>query len=355
MTDVTAFIQPGVEMVRLYVLEKLAGAFIPAFFIAGAIATFIPRYAILRYLSQGTSWIVSYPIALVGGGVLSVCACGILPLFQTIYQRGAGLGPAMTFLFAGPAINIIAIVFTYQFLGFSLGTARLLLVPLIALGLGVFFARVFKQPDSDLRAGGGAELDLIEETRSPLWVRVNLFLGLMAMVMTLPVEQIPWKFKAPFNIGLLGLISILGGFYLTRIERRSWLDKSWFLIKNIVPKLVLGVFLVGLIEPYITPLLVEYLVRDDALASLVAALIGGVLYLGTILGVVAVKGLVAMGMPGGPALALLLAGPTIALPSMIVLVNICGARIALSFSLAVILVSALAGYVYGQLGLGGAI
>jgi uncharacterized protein len=349
--DLSAFFQPGFEMVRLYVLEKLAGAFIPAFFIAGAIATFIPRFTILRYLSKGTSWSVSYPIALVGGGVLSVCACGILPLFQTIYQRGAGLGPAMTFLFAGPAINIIAIVFTYQFLGFSLGTARLVLVPLIALGLGVFFARFFdpEQPQT----GGVAELDLIEEKRSPLWVRVILFLGLMAMVLTLPVEQIPWKLKAPLNLGLMGLVFIMGGFYLTRIERRCWLEKSWFLIRNIVPKLVLGVFLVGLIEPFVTPFLVEYLVRDDALACLVAAVIGGVLYLGTILGVVAVKGLVTMGMPDGPALALLLSGPTIALPSMIVLVNICGARIALSFSLAVILVSALAGFLYTQLGLGG--
>lgn len=325
-------------------IKRLAGAFIPAFFIAGAIATFVPRHTVIRFLSRGVKPWISYPISLIAGGILSVCACGILPLFQTVYQRGAGIGPALTFLYAGPAINVIAILFTYQLLGFSLGTARLLLVPLIALSLGVFMSKLFKDPDS--RSQAQAELALVASEKSSVLVRTSIFVFLMAMVISLPLEQIPWGVKGPINILLfLGLI-YLGYCKLGRMERIHWLDKSFFLLKNIVPKLILGVFLIGILEPHARVFMIENIMDNSFQACLLASIIGGILYLGTILGVIAVKGLSSLGMPDGPALALLLSGPTIALPSVFVITGICGLRISITFCGMVILTSALAGYIF---------
>lgn len=328
----------------MYVIKRLAGAFIPAFFIAGAIATFVPRHTVIRFLSRGVKPWVSYPISLFAGGVLSVCACGILPLFQTVYQRGAGIGPALTFLYAGPAINVIAILFTYQLLGFSLGSARLALVPLIALGLGMLMSKIFKDPDSRIQTP--AELSLVGSEKSSVFVRISIFILLMTMVISLPLEQIPWRFKGPLNILLILSLTYLAYCKLGRMERIHWLDKSFFLIKNIVPKLILGVFIIGLLEPHARIFMIENIMDNSLQACLLASVVGGILYLGTILGVIAVKGLSSLGMPDGPALALLLSGPTIALPSVFVITGVCGLRISATFCGLVILTSALAGYLF---------
>jgi uncharacterized protein len=344
LEDLFSVIKPGFQAVELYVIKRLAGAFLPAFFIAGGIATFIPRHTIIRFLARGVSPLVSYPISLVAGGVLSVCACGILPLFQTIYQRGAGIGPAITFLYAGPAINVIAILFTFQLLGSSLGFARLLFVPVIALGLGFFLSRVFA--DFEDRREGQAEMALVGGEKSSILSRTMLFIFLMGMVITLPLEQISWEVKGPLNLVFLLVVVGIATTQLSRLERINWLDKSFFLLKNIVPKLILGVFIVGLLEPHARVLMVDRLMDNGFVACLLASVIGGILYLGTILGVIAVKGLTTMGMPDGPALALLLSGPTIALPSVFVITSICGFRISAAFCTLVILTSAVCGYFF---------
>ena len=342
-----AFILPGFQAIELYVLQKLGGAFIPAFFIAGAMATFVPKSAIIKYLSHGVKPTTSYPIALVGGGVMSVCACGILPLFQTIYQRGAGVGPAMTFLFAGPAINVIAIVFTYQLLGEALGHARILTVIGLSLLLGVAFAVIFgNMVEQKINR---AKMKLVSTgPKGSLAAKWTLFALMMGMVLTLPLEQIPWSTKGPFNLTLLVLVFWVSFQFLTRTERIDWIEKSTFLLKRIVPKLLAGIFVIGILEPYAKTIMFEHLTNNGFVACFMASLIGAILYVGTILGVVAVKGLVGMGMPAGPALALLLAGPTVALPSMFVIVSICGKRIGLTFCAAVVLLSAICGYIFGM-------
>ncbi len=140
------FVAPGFVAIKVYVFSKTFRSICTCiFFIAGAMATFVPKSAIIRYLSAGVRPVISYPVSLISGGILSVCACGILPLFQTIFQRGAGVGPAITFLFSGPAINIIAIIFTYQLLGTELGHARILFVLILALSLGLgFFSNLWR-------------------------------------------------------------------------------------------------------------------------------------------------------------------------------------------------------------------
>ena len=341
-----SFVMPGFVAIKVYVFQKLSGAFIPAFFIAGAMATFIPKSTIVRYLSAGVRPVISYPVSLVSGGILSVCACGILPLFQTIFQRGAGVGPAITFLFSGPAINIIAIIFTYQLLGTELGHARIIFVLILALLLGLGFAYIFGEPRQRVASAQLALLPGSKKSRNlPKWV---LFFLLMGMVLSLPIESIPWSTKGPLNLGLLFCLILVSKFGLYENERMDWLDKSWFLIRNILPKLLIGVFLVGILEPFARQWMIATLTNNSLMACFLASLIGGILYVGTILGVVAVKGLVGMGMPEGPALSLLLAGPSVALPSMLVIISICGKRIGFGFAIGVVLLSTISGWFYAN-------
>ncbi|PCJ16947.1 MAG: hypothetical protein COB02_14875 [Candidatus Cloacimonadota bacterium] len=335
------WILPGFLALQEYLLTKLAGAFIPAFFIAGAVGAWVPKSFIVKYLSAGTKARISYPSALIGGGLMSVCACGILPLFQTIYQRGAGIGPAITFLFAGPAINVIAILYTFQLLGPQMGIARLLSVVILSLVIGLLFSVLFQKDENKKMA----KMALIENNQSNK-VKFLIVTLLMLMVFTLPLENFAWKYKGTLNITFLLLIFFCSTKFISTEEREPWLEKSIFLLKSIVPKLLFGIFLVGVLTPHSKFILTKYLLDNSLLSCFIASIIGSILYLGTIIGVVAVHGLSQMGMPDGPALSLLLSGPTIALPSMIVIMGVCGKKIGILFLLSVIVFSSLAGYLY---------
>ena len=170
----------------------------------------------------------------------------------------------------------------------------------------------------------------------------------MGMVLSLPIESIPWSTKGPLNLGLILAIILVSKFGLYKDESIDWLEKSWFLIRSILPKLLLGVFIVGILEPFARQWMIATLTNNSLSACFLASVIGGILYIGTILGVVAVKGLVAMGMPEGPALSLLLAGPSVALRSMLVIISICGKRIGFAFAIGVILLSTLSGWFYAN-------
>jgi uncharacterized membrane protein YraQ (UPF0718 family) len=172
---------------------------------------------------------------------------------------------------------------------------------------------------------------------------------LMIMVFTLPMPQIPGNIKWPLNLVLLILICLIAKFMMEPKERKEWLMKSFNVMKLIIPRLLIGIFIIGLIEPHSNRLAVAYLSdgSNSFLACFLSSFIGAILYLGTIIGIVAVDGLVKIGMGEGPALALLLSGPTLALPSMIVIVKICGRKIGLLFCFTVILFSAVAGWLYG--------
>jgi uncharacterized membrane protein YraQ (UPF0718 family) len=340
-----AYIQPGFAALETYVMQKIAGAFIPSFFIAGAIHVFIPKHMILSNLSAQVSKLRSHSVALVAGGALSVCACGILPLFQTIYKRGAGLGPSMTFLFAGPAINIIAIFYTFQFLGLSMVVARIVGVMILSVICGLLASYLFekpkdptpvKQPKYKMRMGGLA---------SP-WALAGIFISLIAMVLVLPLK-LEWSAKIIVCAVSL-FILIPSSLKIERDIRKDWLLKSCSLMGSIIPKLLGGIFVIGLLEGLTRSFAVQYLTGEISLflSCLIASMVGAFLYLGTILGIVVVHGLVQLGMTQGPALSFLLAGPTIALPSMLVIFGVCPKKPAIYFILFVILGSALAGWGY---------
>lgn len=337
------WIEPGFFALREYLLTKLVGAFLPAFFIAGAVGAWVPKSFIVKYLSAGTKASVSYPSALIGGGLMSVCACGILPLFQTIYQRGAGVGPAITFLFAGPAINVIAILYTFQLLGPQMGVARIVSVAILALLIGSAFSVFQKKEERKV-----AKMSLLEDKESHR-VKYLIVSLLMIMVFTLPLSGFDLRYKLILNSGLLFLIVLCSLKYLSEEQRDPWIEKSIFLLKNIVPKLLFGIFLVGVLTPHSKFIMTKYLIDNSLISCFVASLVGSVLYLGTIIGVVAVHGLSQMGMPEGPALSLLLSGPTIALPSMFVIMGVCGRKIGILFLLSVVSLSSVAGYIYASI------
>ncbi len=368
----------GLAALEKYFFGKILGAFVPAFFLAGAIGTWIPRSAVTRYLSASARRSVAYPVATIAGGVVSVCACGILPLFAAIYSRGAGVGPAMTFLFAGPAINLIAIYYTFDLLGTGLGWARILTVALGSIAIGLAFELFVGEPrDGVAKAGASAGVDLSDGTEREAWQTAfpMVFMALATLVLPMSFEPtgraLVQDFAGGMTTGFLGGITgaVRAGLVVKWLlvlvcwsavvwstrrwfspeERTAWLDKTWFLLKQIVPKIVLGIFLTGVAEALLDrSAVIDQVGTNEVLPTFVAALVGGILYFGTILGVVTARLFQTLGMADGPLLALLLAGPTVTLPSVFAISGILGARRATAYFVLVVAYATAAGLVYGR-------
>jgi len=335
----------GFAAIYTYLFSKIAGAFLPAFFVAGGLAVFVPRSAILKYLSPQAAPIKSYTTALFGGGVLSVCACGILPLFQSICLRGAGMGPAVTFLFAGPAINVIAILYTFELLGPELGWARIFYTILLSLGLGLIFSRLSQglKLEEEIKE---PKLRLLGKSRDRWQIRAMIMFMLTVMTLILPGHILEGGLKYGLFLILFIAVLFLAKFGLSDKMRQDWWEKSVSLLISIVPKLVVGIFIVGMIEKEAQVFLVGYSVDNSFFACLLASVIGSLLYFGTIVGVVFVHALVQLGLPQGPALALLLAGPSVCIPSLMVISKTMGRLKSFVFYILVVLFSTMAGWLH---------
>lgn len=338
-----------------YFFGKIFGAFIPAFFLAGAIGTWIPKSAVIRYLSPKASKKVAYLVATIAGGLLSVCACGILPLFSAIYSRGAGIGPAITFLFAGPAINLIAIFYTYDLLGSRLGHARIVAAFGLSVLIGLAFSALFEEraPPQEAPARKAA-IDLSAGPTRTGWQTAAPMLGMVLATVVLPLDVgrfFPFL-KGSELSAKLGVVALSIAFvvattkaWFSAEERSAWLEKTRFLLMQILPKVLIGIFLTGMLESTVQKAtILEYVGQNDLASCGVASLVGGVLYFGTILGVIAARFFQVMGMPDGPVLALLLAGPAVTLPSVLAITEIIGKKRALAYFTLVVLFSTLAGF-----------
>ncbi len=345
MESIWVYLAPGFSALYTYLFSKIAGAFLPAFFVAGGLAVFVPRSAILKYLSpQAPPW-KSYTSAMFGGGVLSVCACGILPLFQSICLRGAGMGPAVTFLFAGPAINVIAILYTFELLGADLGWARIFWTGILSLLLGFVFSRfpILQEQGDSLTE---PRLRLLGKSKDLWQTRALIMVLLMAMTLILPGHFLESRIKYGLFLILLLIVVLLSRFGLSEKMRQDWWEKSVSLLVSIVPKLVVGIFIVGIIEKEAQVFLVGYSIDNSLLACLLASVIGSLLYFGTIVGVVFVHALVQLGLPQGPALALLLSGPSVCIPSLMVISKTMGRLKTFIFYILVVLCSTVAGWLH---------
>jgi uncharacterized membrane protein YraQ (UPF0718 family) len=368
--EIIDIIIAGFETLREYLSAHVLTCLIPAFFIAGAIAVFVSKQSVMKYFGANTKKYISYPVAALSGTILAVCSCTILPLFASIQKRGAGIGPASAFLFSGPAINVLAIVLTAQVLGYDIGLARAVAAILMSIVIGLLMAFIFRKEESekkkennDIFAGQTAE----EKSSRPIWISL-LFLVLLVLILLIGAASssyIPWVPKLAIVYFLTLIVSVILIFYYTRDEVKNWGMETWNLTKKIFPILLVGVFIVGIIggvAAYFIPgadpanalgvAVAPYIGGNDIVSCFLASVIGAILYMPTLLEVAIVGNLFGYSagiMGGGPALALLLSGPSLSLPSMVVITRVMGWKKAFVYFVLVIVISALVGFVYGMI------
>jgi len=351
-------------MLQEYAREHVLTCLIPAFFIAGAIGVFVSQAAVLRYFGAGAKKVLSYSVASVSGSVLAVCSCTVLPLFAGIYTRGAGIGPATAFLYSGPAINVLAIVLTARILGWQLGLARALGAVLFAIITGLLMAFIFRKDDA-ARAKG--EIYLPEEEAGGRSLgQEALFMLVMVLILVFAAFARPaqgeaglWAalFQAKWYITAL-LLAVLGVMlwrWFKKDELTEWVDSTWGFMKQIFPLLGAGVLVAGFMlgRPGHAALIPEQWIQaalggNSLWANLFASVAGALMYFATLTEIPILQGLLGAGMGKGPALALLLAGPALSLPNMLVIGGIMGWKKTAVFCSIIVVMSTIAGLVYGS-------
>lgn len=391
-------------LTQWYAQEHVILCLIPAFFIAGAISVFISKQSVMKYLGAKANKILAYGVASISGGILAVCSCTVLPLFAGIYRMGAGLGPATSFLYSGPAINVMAVILTANVLGYELGLARALGAVVFSIVIGILMQFIFRKDELQK-----TEIDIAlpeEETPRPLWKNAVFFAIMVAILIfsnwSSPdnsvtfwclIYEIKWYLTGLFSFGLLLTLIfwfdinkkklilaslpvilatvflysqpvipfILGIFALSYVtatgdgEGQSWFEASWDFAKQIMPLLFYGVLIAGFAlgrpdgEGIIPPQWIYQSVGDNSLLSnLLASVIGACMYFATLTEIPILQGLIGSGMAKGPALALLLAGPALSLPNMLVIKSIIGWKKTFVFVLLVIVMATITGLIYGS-------
>ena len=397
-------VMEALHLVRWYAREHVLLCLVPAFFIAGAIAVFVSQASVMKYLGARANKVLAYGVASVSGGILAVCSCTVLPLFAGISRMGAGLGPATTFLYAGPAVNVLAIILTARVLGPELGIARAVGAVIFAVVIGLLMHLVFRREELEKAAVQAALPE--PEVRRPLWQNALFFVSMVAVLvfanwgrpdvgsgMWFAVWSSKWQLTATFAL-LLGAIlvawfglrwwllalvavptgvagAVLPGHPEIAVtvavvglswvigreqgELEDWLDASWGFAKQILPLLLAGVAVAGLLlgrpgnEGLIPSDWVSSAVGGNSLsANLFAALAGAFMYFATLTEVPILQGLIGNGMGKGPALALLLAGPALSLPNMLVIASVLGWKKTSVFVALVVVMSTVAGVVFGS-------
>ncbi|SHK00899.1 hypothetical protein SAMN02745227_01286 [Anaerobranca californiensis DSM 14826] len=349
----------AVYMVNDYAREHVLLCLIPAFFIAGGISIFISQGAVLKYFGAKANKFLSYTVAAVSGTILAVCSCTILPLFAGIYKRGAGIGPATAFLYSGPAINVMAIIVTARVLGPEMGIARAVAAILFSVIIGLIMHLIYRNEENE-----GGDLFIPEEEESrPLWKNALYFAAMIGILVFAnwgrPIEDSgiwAWIFNAKWILtgifALLLLYIIVSWFQ--KDELKAWVDSTWDFAKQILPLLFGGVLIAGLLlgrpgfEGLIPSQWVETLVGGNSIgANFFASLAGAFMYFATLTEVPILQGLMGAGMGKGPALALLLAGPALSLPNMLVIRSVMGTKKTVVFVALVVIMATIAGLIFG--------
>ena len=356
------------HMLGDYAREHVLTCLVPAFFIAGAIAVLLGQGTVLRYLGASANRWVAYSVAAAAGTILAVCSCTVLPLFAGIHKRGAGLGPATAFLYSGPAINVLAIVLTARVLGWEIGVARAVGAIVFALVIGLLMALIFRKDEEQRSAGIDPFADGGD---GPSLARGGTFVAVLVGLLVFaawgrPAEPIGfaeaiWSVHWYLAGGFLLLSVILAFRWFDRDERTDWVDETWGFVKQILPLLFAGVAVAGLLlgrpgsdAGLIPSEWIEGLVGGNSVrANFFASLSGALMYIATLTEVPILEGLLGRGMGQGPALALLLAGPALSLPNLLVIRGVLGTKKTLVYTALVVVLSTLAGVVFGAV-MGGA-
>ncbi len=392
------------ELTKWYAREHVLLCLVPAFFIAGVIAVFVSQGAVIKYFgAQAAKW-KSYLVASLSGSILAVCSCTILPLFSSIHKRGAGLGPAITFLYSGPAINILAIILTARILGFELGLARVVGAVIFSILIGIIMSLMYKKEERErVERINFPEI----KTERPMWQtafhffvlvlilvfvnwgkpdtetglmfliwsnkwQITAFFGLMfiySLIRILKIKAIyviaaaipviatsfifPTQPLIPFVLAILGLTVLT---LVTPGEPREWLNESWGFTKQIMPLLAAGVMVAGLLlgtaegEGLIPNEWVSSLVGGNSVFSnFFASVFGAFMYFATLTEIPIVQALLNNGMGQGPALALLLAGPALSLPNMLVIRSVIGTQKTIVYVILVSVMATISGLIYGAI------
>lgn len=358
--------QSGLEafmMLQEYAREHVLTCLIPAFFIAGAIAVFVSQAAVLKYFGATAKKILSYSVASVSGTVLAVCSCTVLPLFAGIYTRGAGIGPATAFLYSGPAINVLAIVLTARILGWQLGLARAVGAVFFAVITGLLMAFIFRKEDAARTTGqiyvpdeGAKGRSLLQDTLYMLTMVLILIFAAFARPAAGSTGLWPAIFAAKWYITafLLIVLGLMLKTWFTRDEWANWVQSTWGFMKQILPLLGAGVLVAGFMlgRPGHSALIPEHYIQtlvggNSVWANLFASVSGALMYFATLTEVPILQGLIGAGMGKGPALSLLLAGPALSLPNMLVIGGVMGIKKTAVFCVIIVILSTIAGMGYG--------
>lgn len=402
-------IYAALDLARWYAREHVVLCLLPAFFIAGVIAVFVSQASVLKYFGARANKWLAYSVASASGTILAVCSCTILPLFTSIHKRGAGLGPAIAFLYSGPAINILAIILTAQILGFELGLARVIGAIVFAIVIGLLMSVIYRKEEKEKK-----ESQLLippEAEKRPVW-QTALHFAILVFILVFANWGKPgsettgpwhwlwankWLITSAFSLALMAslifilklkwghvlsaaaltaasallagsplltmAVGVAGLSVVTLIDKRNpenreWTIESWKFAKLILPLLAIGVMAAGFLlgsthdDTHIPGIIpnewVSSLVGGNSLLSnFFASIVGAFMYFATLTEVPILQGLISSGMGKGPALALLLAGPSLSLPNMLVIRGVLGTQKTLVYVALVVVMATISGMVYG--------
>ncbi len=331
---------------------------LPAFLLAGAIAAFVPKAAVLYYLGPKARRSWAYLVSALSGVLLSLCSCNIVPLFVSIYRSGAGLGPAFTFLYAGPAINVVSMVFVFEVIGWRIGLWRALGVPLIGIVVGVLAAWICQREEEErvqgllgLHAGPSTNGGQPYFDRRELCQSMVVILLLLAFVVV-GSTRIAWQYQVPALVLLLSLACLAAWRYTGKEGLNEWASETWSLMKLVLPVLVIAVLAIGALTTYIDIKWVYRLVGDNSAKSIFSAsLFGALMYFPILSEVAFTKAFLKLGMAPGPALAILLTGAGLSLPGTVILARAIGwKKTLLYFVLTVLLATLLSMFFCSRMG-----
>lgn len=355
----------ALALVKWYAREHVLLCLVPAFFIAGAISVFVSQASVMKYFGAKANKFLSYGVASVSGSILAVCSCTVLPLFSGIYKRGAGLGPAIAFLYSGPAINILAIILTARILGWQLGLARAVGAIIFSVVIGLLMHLIFIKEERARHANGDLQFGEVKAGR-PLWQDIIYFLSMVAILVfanwSKPLEGDTgiWSIVYAYKWWITGFFLVVLTFILFRWfnknELKEWTGATWGFALQILPLLLAGVlvsgFLLGRVghEGIIPSRFVEMLVGGNSLrANFFSSIVAAFMYFATLTEVPILQGLIGSGMGKGPALALLLAGPALSLPSMLVIRGIIGTKKTIVYVALVVVMATVSGMIFGRI------
>lgn len=371
-------------MLQEYAREHVLFCLVPAFFIAGGIAVFVSQASVIKYFGAEAKKVVAYGVASFSGTILAACSCTVLPLFTGIYQRGAGIGPATAFLYSGPAINVLAIVLTARILGFEMGLARAIGAIVFSIVIGLAMAFIYRDEEKERLAGPEMEAMEFDQPRQ-LWQDLVYFALMIAVLVFASwagsdssgvwsaIHGIKWWLAG----GAMFLLLIVLWRWFDKDEIKDWATETYGFALLILPLLLMGVLAAGFLlgrpghEALIPAGYVQAVVGADpgrffALAGLAdgtlhdvietiwpvwtsffASVSGALMYFATLTEIPILESLMGAGMGKGPALALLLAGPAVSLPNMLVIRGVLGTKKTMTYVALVVVMATISGVVYG--------